>query len=75
MRAKVRLSIALLLTSQMTIAVETIKCTGTSAVSVPHEWHQEGKYIIGGIASLLHYGFPNYVYNVHPSEESFTFPL
>ncbi|XP_058038398.1 vomeronasal type-2 receptor 26-like [Ahaetulla prasina] len=75
MRAKVWLSVALVLTSQTTIRVGTIKCMGTSAVPIPHEWHQEGKYIIGGIASLLHYGFPNYAYNVHPSEESFTFPF
>ncbi|XP_063158821.1 vomeronasal type-2 receptor 26-like [Candoia aspera] len=68
------LSVLLLLTFRLTITVETLKCTGNSAVSVPHEWSQEGKYIFGGMASLLHFAFPDYMYNMHPSEESFTLP-
>ncbi|XP_062993138.1 vomeronasal type-2 receptor 26-like [Elgaria multicarinata webbii] len=59
----------------MAIKEQILKCTGNDPLHIPHEWYQAGELLIAGIASHIHYMFPNIVFDKHPSEEAIPFPF
>ncbi|XP_053120149.1 vomeronasal type-2 receptor 26-like [Hemicordylus capensis] len=54
--------------------VQTIKCTGTDPVDIPHEWYKPGEILIGGIVTHIHYLIPTLQFKEHPSRETNIFP-
>ncbi|XP_053120147.1 vomeronasal type-2 receptor 26-like [Hemicordylus capensis] len=54
--------------------VQTIKCTGTDPVDIPHEWYKPGEILIGEIVTLIHYIIPTLQFKEHPSRETNIFP-
>ncbi|XP_058038396.1 vomeronasal type-2 receptor 26-like [Ahaetulla prasina] len=64
-----------ILSSELAMKVQPLKCTGDEAIQIPQEWYQEGEFLIGGLMSHVHYMFPEIIFNRHPSEESVNIPF
>ncbi|XP_062993125.1 vomeronasal type-2 receptor 26-like [Elgaria multicarinata webbii] len=69
------LFLMLLKVSHIVYKVHTIKCTGNNPAYIPHEWYEPGDFIIGGMASHIHFFFPKNLFNKHPSKETFKLPI
>ncbi|XP_044290285.1 vomeronasal type-2 receptor 26-like [Varanus komodoensis] len=72
---RVLLLLLVVLLPQAAIQENTSKCSGNDPVHIPHEWHQAGELLIGGMASHIHYMFPVLLFEKHPAQETLTFPF
>ncbi|XP_034957885.2 vomeronasal type-2 receptor 26-like [Zootoca vivipara] len=52
-----------------------VMCAANDLVHVPHEWHQPGEILIGGIVSYIYYLVPGVDFKKPPSQEQIDVPL
>nr|XP_028560566.1 vomeronasal type-2 receptor 26-like [Podarcis muralis] len=52
-----------------------VVCAVNDLVHVPHEWHQPGEILIGGIVSYIYYLVPGVDFQKPPSQEQIDVPL
>lgn len=45
------------------------RCMGNAPIGIPHEWHQPGEMLVGGITTHIYYLSPKFSFKQHPSQE------
>ncbi|KAF7234528.1 hypothetical protein EYD10_18445 [Varanus komodoensis] len=64
----------LLLMPKVVLKGDPMKCSGKQPAYIPHEWYQPGDFLIGELASHLHFIPPKHFFSRHPSEELLNIP-
>ncbi|XP_054832645.1 vomeronasal type-2 receptor 26-like [Eublepharis macularius] len=60
--------VQMLFLSHMVCKADAARCSAIDPVDVPHEWHQPGEILIGGITSHVNYIFPKVSFEKEPSK-------